>query len=50
MAQYNVKHSCGHEDKVQLFGKKTERARWIAYLEEKGVCSECYAKAYFRRR
>lgn len=42
--KYYVKHSCGHEQCVELFGKNGERERKINYFEKYGVCSECYAE------
>lgn len=39
---YNVKYSCGHEGRVQLYGKNSERKRRISYFENYCVCSECY--------
>lgn len=40
MAQYNVKHSCGHERSIRLFGKGSDRERklkWLATID----CPEC---------
>lgn len=45
MAKYTVKFSCGHEATIELFGKDVDRKRKIAYLEESGICPECYAAA-----
>lgn len=42
MAKYSVTCSCGHRDVVELFGRGTERARRIAWLENYGLCRECY--------
>lgn len=40
--KYNVNFSCGHTEKVELFGKYSEREKRIAYFEERGICSCCY--------
>lgn len=45
MAKYTVTFSCGHEATIELFGKDADRKRKIAYLEESGICPECYAAA-----
>ena len=42
--KYEIKHSCGCEETVQLFGKASERERRIAWLESK-PCRECERKA-----
>lgn len=42
MAHYNVKFSCGHEERIELFGKMTERDNKIKYYERYGVCPCCY--------
>lgn len=42
MAHYWVNFSCGHEERIELFGKLTERERKIKYFEERGICSCCY--------
>lgn len=44
MAKYIVKHQCGHEEEVVLFGKESERERKLAWLREQS-CKECQAKA-----
>jgi hypothetical protein len=42
--KYDVKFSCGHTQTVELFGPGAERERKIAYYEQSGMCSECFAK------
>lgn len=42
--KYTVTFSCGHEAKVELFGKTSERDRRIAWYEKEGVCPDCYRK------
>ena len=43
MAKYYVKHECGHEVQVDLFGKTADRENKIAWLETT-LCPECYAR------
>lgn len=43
MAKYYVKHACGHEVQVDLFGKTADRENKIAWLETT-LCPECYAR------
>jgi hypothetical protein len=40
MAKYIVKHTCGHQVEVQLFGKYADREKRIAWLETQ-ECDEC---------
>lgn len=42
MAQYDIKYACGHEERIQLFGKTAERKRRISRLEAM-KCPECRA-------
>lgn len=44
MAKYTIRHACGHEEVVQLFGPGSERDRRIAWLEAQ-ECPECRASA-----
>jgi len=44
MAKYQVNFICGHTETVQLFGKTSERGRWIEWAEQNKVCHECYEK------
>jgi len=41
--KYDVTYSCGHEGKVELFGKTTDRMKKIEWLETT-LCPECYAR------
>lgn len=41
MAWYNVIHTCGHDERVQLYGAGKERNRRIEYMEQ-GLCIDCY--------
>lgn len=43
MAQYSVTYSCGHTSTKQLFGKETDRQRYIAWAADRGVCTDCAA-------
>lgn len=42
MALYEVTFSCGHTERIQLYGKHTDRERKIKWFEAHGKCSECY--------
>ena len=42
--KYDVNFSCGHTETVELFGKNADRQRKIAWFEESGLCSKCYAE------
>ena len=42
MAKYDVTYSCGHSDTVQLYGPGRDRERKIEWMEESGLCPECY--------
>lgn len=44
MAKYQVTFTCGHTETIQLFGKTSERERWIEWAEQNKVCPECYEK------
>lgn len=44
MAKYDVLFSCGHTERIELFGKDSERKRKIEYFQQKGICSACYKK------
>lgn len=37
-----ITHACGHTEEIQVFGKRAERERKIAWLEAQ-VCAECRA-------
>lgn len=40
MAKYTVKHTCGHEQEYQLFGKHSERERRLEWLATQD-CPNC---------
>lgn len=46
MAQYNIHHTCGHEETVQIYGTNVhgERTRKAEWLESK-PCRDCERKA-----
>lgn len=45
MAWYKVMMGeCGHEERIQLYGPGREREARIKYLNDYGLCSECYRK------
>lgn len=44
MAKYDVTYSCGHEERVVLFGPSRERDRKIEWMEREGVCAECWQR------
>lgn len=50
MAWYTIKFSCGHEERIQLYGKTADRENKIRYYEREGECSECYRKGLERAR
>ena len=46
MAQYNIRHTCGHEETVQIYGTNVhgERTRKAEWLESK-PCRDCEREA-----
>lgn len=44
MAKHTVTRSCGHEEVVELFGKREDRDWRIENVEEHKLCGECYRK------
>jgi hypothetical protein len=42
MAHYDVTYSCGHQDRIQLFGPHKDRQERINWLESQGLCRACY--------
>ena len=47
--KYDIIFRCGHEERIELFGKTSERERTIDYL--KGcLCKECKAKIEIAQR
>lgn len=43
MAHYDAKYSCGHEARIELFGKTEKRESHLAWLQER-PCTECWKK------
>ena len=43
MAHYDITHACGHDERIELFGKTSERERRIEWLQER-PCTECWKK------
>jgi hypothetical protein len=41
MAKYEVKHSCGHTETIQLYGPHKNR-EWVISKEEEKLCSDCW--------
>lgn len=41
--EYTVKHKCGHERNVYLFGKTSERESKIEWMKEQ-LCPECWKR------
>ena len=48
MAKYNVTYKCGHEDRVELFGKMSVR-EWRLEQMAGELCPECQKKAEMER-
>ena len=42
--KYTITMSCGHEERIELFGATKERDRKIDYFKSEGLCKECYKK------
>lgn len=42
--KYTITMSCGHEERIELFGSTKVRDRKIDYFESEGLCKECYKK------
>lgn len=43
MAKYTISYKCGHGSyEKQLYGKETERQRYIAWAEDNMLCPDCY--------
>lgn len=40
--KYTITYSCGHGGTIELFGKSAERERRIEWLENNGLCPDCY--------
>jgi hypothetical protein len=43
MAHYDITHTCGHDERIELFGKTSERESRIEWLQER-PCTECWKK------
>lgn len=43
MAHYDAKYSCGHEERIELFGKTTKRESYLEWLTTQ-KCPECRRK------
>ena len=43
MAHYDISHTCGHDERIELFGPTRERERRIEWLQER-PCTECWKK------
>ena len=43
MAHYDAKYSCGHEERIELFGKTEKRESHLAWLAPQ-KCPECHSK------
>lgn len=43
MAHYDAKYSCGHEERIELFGKTEKRESHLAWLATQ-KCPECHGK------
>lgn len=43
MGKYNINYRCGHEERIELFGKEIERQNKIKWLES-GICKECWKR------
>lgn len=43
--KYNITMGCGHTETIQLCGKHVERDRKLQYLQDYGICKECYKSA-----
>ena len=48
MAQYDISHSCGHSEHLELFGKVSERQRRMDWLAAQ-PCRDCKAQASHER-
>ena len=48
MAWYGIDHSCGHHDRVQLYGKTSGREQEVE-RREKSLCSDCWKAEQERR-
>ena len=44
MAWETITFSCGHTERVQMYGPHKDRERKAAWFEQSGLCSECLEK------
>ena len=42
MAWYNITYSCGHTERVQLYGPHRDRESYIEYASRAKFCPDCY--------
>lgn len=42
MGKYSINYSCGHDGEEQLYGKISERERYVEWAEGSKLCPECY--------
>lgn len=43
MAHYDISHTCGHDERIELFGPTRDRESRIEWLQER-PCTECWKK------
>ena len=43
MAHYDISHTCGHDERIELFGPTRERERRLEWLQER-PCTKCWKK------
>lgn len=43
MAHYDISHTCGHDERIELFGPTRERESRIEWLQER-PCTKCWKK------
>ena len=43
MAHYDISHTCGHDERIELFGPTRDRERRIEWLQGR-PCTECWKK------
>lgn len=45
MAKYDIEYKCGHIETEQLYGKTSERERYVEWAKDNKLCPECYREA-----
>ena len=45
----DITYSCGHEERIQLYGSASERETRIKYLSDYKLCPECLKKERLRK-